>query len=69
MTIIDHMTLIDPKYGSQDHQIAFLERMKRADVAHPCTRDHAADNPPIHTTKCYPPDGHGRMVMAAAVKP
>jgi len=68
MNILDHMKLIDPKYGTQDHQIAFLDRMARADRLRPCTRDHSGDTHPIHTTACYPVDGHGRMVMAE-VKP
>ncbi len=64
MTILDYYRLIDPRYGHEAHQRAFVHRMDRVQSMNPCTKDHVAlgDKPPIHTTHCYPLDRCGRMV-------
>lgn len=63
-TIYEYLRRIDPEYGNQGHQRAFLSRMERAEAAHPCKRDHSRDSPPIHTTACYPQTREGRMIGA-----
>jgi hypothetical protein len=62
MTVYEYLRSIDNKYGSQEHQRAFLARMTRAQALHPCTKDHTGETPPIHRTSCYPKDQYGRMI-------
>jgi len=67
MTLEDYLRSIDPEYGSQEHQRAFLARMARAEAANPCTRDHDEDKPPTHRTACYP-SRRGRMLEVPVPK-
>ncbi len=62
MTVFEYLRSIDPKYGSQEHQKAFLARMQRAQDLNPCMKDHTGETPPIHRTSCYPKDQAGRMI-------
>ncbi len=61
MTLLELLMAIDPKYGDQTHQRAFMARMERAQALTPCTKDHSGDKPPVHRTACYPCDRQGRM--------
>jgi len=71
MTVRDFYRTIDPKYGVEPHQRAFLERMDRAQLANPCTKTHddpeklasGRPAPRCHRTSCYPVRG-GKMVGA-----
>ncbi len=64
MHLLDYLRRIQPTYGSEKHQQAFLARMERAQELHPCSKDHAGDTPPTHTHRCYPVDRQGRMICA-----
>lgn len=57
MSIATRMAGIDPKYGQQLHQRAFIERMEGAQLKHPCAKQHE------HVTACYPKDRAGHMVF------
>jgi len=61
IAILDYYRLIDPLYGNQAHQREFVHRMDRAQDLHPCTKEHAGENPPTHSHLCYPVDRQGRM--------
>lgn len=46
--LVERLKSIDPDYGSQAHQRAFVERMEEAQRIAPCAKDHE------HATSCYP---------------
>lgn len=48
MTLEQKLKSIDPNYGSQEHQRAFLARMARLQEIAPCAKEHE------HATSCYP---------------
>jgi hypothetical protein len=60
-TVYEYLRSIDDKYGSQEHQRAFIARMTRAQELNPCMKDHTGERP-THRTSCYPADRAGRMV-------
>lgn len=70
MTVEGYYRSIDPSYGSQSHQVEFVERMRRAQELAPCAQDHDVEDllpsgrvaPRCHRTSCYPSDSAGRMV-------
>lgn len=56
--LFDRYRSIDPNYGSQDHQRAFIERCEELQRIAPCSKDHSQDDPPEHrysgNDACYP---------------
>jgi len=44
----ERLRQVDPEYGSQRHQRAFIERMREVQRRAPCSKDHE------HSSSCYP---------------
>lgn len=51
MTILQRMRLIDPNYGSQEHQRIFIRMYEARQEMAPCPEDH------VHENACYRVEG------------
>jgi len=45
---VERITAADATYGSQQHQVDFVERAHDMQALHPCAEEHE------HSGKCYP---------------
>jgi len=52
------MLRIDPSYGTQDHQVKFMERRNEIQRRYPCFMDHSNGFMICHTPGCKHPNEH-----------